>query len=335
MHYVVLGAGAIGCHVGGLLAHAGARVSLVGRPRAVEALREHGLRITDLDGLEAQVPPERLHAVSTLAEVPQDRTHPGVILLCVKGGATMDAAREVAGVFPPRTAVISLQNGVENVGRIRAAAPDLEAIAGMVPFNVTQPAPWHAHRATAGVIRLARTSLTESIAREFAAAGLPLKLERNMHAVQWGKLLLNLNNPINALSDLPLRDELLDRDYRRVLAALIDEALVALRAAGIAPAKVAAAPPRLLPTILRLPTWLFTRLAARMLKIDPTARSSMWVDLQAGRTTEIDDLCGAIVRLGEHHDVAVPANAAMQKLIEGYAPGTRRSGTELAAACGL
>jgi 2-dehydropantoate 2-reductase len=258
-----------------------------------------------------------------------------VILLCVKGGATMDAAREIAALFPPGSPVVSLQNGVENVARIRAAAPDLEAIAGMVPFNVMQPAPEHAHRATSGVICLARTSLTESLAADFAAAGLPLKLERDMRAVQWGKLLLNLNNPVNALSDLPLREELLDRDYRRVLAALIAEALAALRAAGIAPAKVAAAPPQLLPAILRLPTWLFTRLAARMLRIDPTARSSMWNDLQAGRVTEIDDLCGAIVRLGATHRVAVPANAALQKLIADYTPGQHYNGGQLAAACGL
>jgi 2-dehydropantoate 2-reductase len=335
MHYVVLGAGAIGCYVGGLLAHAGARVTLVGRPRAVGALREHGIHVTDLDGRAIQVPAPRLHAVTSLVDVPQDRNHPCVILLCVKGGATMDATREIAAAFPPGTAVVSLQNGVENAGRIRAAAPDLEAIAGMVPFNVMQPAPEHAHRATSGVICLARTSLTESIATDFAAAGLPLKLERDMRAVQWGKLLLNLNNPVNALSNLPLREELLDRDYRRVLAALIAEALAVLQAAGIKPAKVVAAPPQLLPVILRLPTWLFTRVASRMLKIDPSARSSMWNDLQSGRVTEIDDLCGAIVRIGATQGVAVPANAALQKLVADYTCGQRYSGSQLVAACGL
>ena len=96
MRYVVLGAGAIGCYVGGLLAHGGARVSLVGRPRAVAALQEHGLRVTDLDGRSVQVSAQTLNAVTSLAEAPQDRHHPCVILLCVKGGATMDAAREIA-----------------------------------------------------------------------------------------------------------------------------------------------------------------------------------------------------------------------------------------------
>jgi 2-dehydropantoate 2-reductase len=151
----------------------------------------------------------------------------------------------------------------------------------------------------------------------------------DMLAVQWGKLLLNLNNPVNALSDLPLRDELMDRDYRRVLAALQTEALRALDAAGIVPAKVASAPPRWLPTILRLPDFLFKVVAARMLRIDPTARSSMWDDLQKGRTTEIDDLCGVVVRLAEQHGTVANANAQMLKRVQAHRPGEKLGGAEM------
>jgi 2-dehydropantoate 2-reductase len=334
MRYIVVGAGAIGCYVGGLLAAAGEQVSLVGRPRIVDVLRREGLRISDLDGHSQQVAPEQLHALDDLATLPSDG-EPTLVLLCVKGGATSDAARDIAAAMPPRTPVISLQNGVENVNRIRAAAPVLDAIAGMVPFNVIQPLPQHAHRATSGHICMARTPVTESIAPQWAAAGLPLRLEGDMRAVQWGKLLLNLNNPVSALSGLPLREELLGRDYRRVLSALIAEALAALKAAGIAPAKVAAAPPRLLPALLRLPTWAFERAAARLLKIDPAARSSMWSDLQAARVTEIDDLCGAVRRLGAANGIATPVNAAVQRLVESHAPGRRYGGAELAATCGV
>ncbi len=117
------------------------------------------------------------------------------MLLCVKGSATSEAARAIAVLtVSAGTPVVSLQNGVENVARIRTAAPGLNAIAGMVPFNVIQPQPQQVHRATSGQIRMARTPVTESLAAQFAAAGLPLKLEDDMLAVQWGKLLLNLNN---------------------------------------------------------------------------------------------------------------------------------------------
>jgi 2-dehydropantoate 2-reductase len=335
MRHIVVGAGAIGCYVGGLLAAAGANVYLVGRPRITDVLRREGLRISDLDGDSIQVDASRLRALNELRALPPLNGEAVTVFLCVKCGATSEAARDIATALPPGTPVVSLQNGVENVARIHAAAPALEAIAGMVPFNVIQPQPQQVHRATSGQIRMARTPVTESLVEQFATAGLPIKLEHDMLAVQWGKLLLNLNNPVSALSDLPLREELLDRDYRRVLAALITEALAALKAAGITPAKVAAAPPRLLPAMLRLPTWAFVRVAARLLKIDPAARSSMWADLQATRVTEIGDLCGAVMRLGAQNNLAAPRNAIIQNLIEAHTPGRRYSGAELAAACGL
>ncbi|OYU46120.1 MAG: hypothetical protein CFE44_03825 [Burkholderiales bacterium PBB4] len=156
-----------------------------------------------------------------------------------------------------------------------------------------------------------------------------------MQSVQWGKLLLNLNNPVNALSDLPLRTQLMDRDYRCVVAALQTEALRALKAAGIPPAKVATAPPRWLPWILRLPNSVFTRVAARMLRMDAAARSSMWDDFQQGRTTEIDDLCGAVVRLSQSQGLSAPANGAMCQLIVAHRRGQRMSGAELRAALGI
>lgn len=201
----------------------------------------------------------------------------------------------------------------------------------MVPYNVAMLEPHHVHRGTSGHLVLGHSAATTALQADFAHAGLPLQLAHDMQSVQWGKLLLNLNNAVNALSDLPLRTELMDRDYRRVLATLQDETLAALKAAGIRPAQVASAPPRLLPTILRLPNWLFTRIAARMLRMDDKARSSMWDDVQAGRVTEVDDLCGAVVRLAAQHGLQAPANAAMCQLVAEHRAGQRISGAQLLA----
>lgn len=335
MHYIVAGAGAVGCYVGGVLAQAGGKVSFIGRPRVAETLRAHGLKVSDLDGRDARVPPERFTAAASVAEVPLTAGEPLLVLLSVKGGATSETARELAAALPAGTPVLSLQNGVENVERIRAAAPGLTALAGMVPFNVVQPVPGQVRRATSGLLWAQEHEATRAAQADFARAGLPLRLEADMRAVQWGKLLLNLNNPVNALSDLPLREELQQRDYRRVLAALIGEALDGLKAASIAPAKVAASPPGLLPTILRLPDWAFRIVAARMLKIDPQARSSMWDDVQAGKTTEIDDLCGAVMRLCAAHAVPTPVNTKVRELVEIQVRGRRLRGAQLAKLCGL
>ena len=155
-----------------------------------------------------------------------------------------------------------------------------------------------------------------------------------MHSVQWGKLLLNLNNPVNVLSDLPLRTQLMDRDYRRVVATLQTEALQALRAADIRPAKVTFAPPLWLPFFLRFPNAIFTRVAARMLRMDAAARSSMWEDFQQGRVTEVDDLCGAVVRLAQARGLQAPANTAMCRLIGNHQAGQSMSDPVLRAALG-
>ena len=94
------------------------------------------------------------------------------------------------------------------------------------------------------------------------------------------------------------------------------EALAVLKAAGIAPARVTPVAPGLLPALLRLPTPLFRMLAARMLRIDAQARSSMADDLRLGRKTEIDALCGEVQRLARSFGIGAPLNARMVELVE-------------------
>lgn len=84
------------------------------------------------------------------------------------------------------------------------------------------------------------------------------------------------------------------------------EGLKVMRAHGIVAAPVQGVSPAILPWILRLPDFLFRRIARRMLAIDPRARSSMWEDFSRGRTTEIDYLQGVIVKLAREKNVPTP-----------------------------
>ena len=330
--YFVMGAGAIGCYVGGRLAASGADVTFVARSSRRDHLATGGLSLSSYDGFLTEIGPDRYAVVGSANEA----AAPGgevIVLLATKGGATAAVSAELGAALAPGTPVISLQNGIDNVARITAAAPQLIALAGMVPFNVTLDPDAHGRIAcrqtTSGVLTLADAPATRAAAADLGRAGLPVTLNGDMIAVQWGKLLLNLNNPVNALSGLPLREELLDPDYRWVLAALQDEAMAAMKTAGIRPAKVGAAPPWAIPLILRLPTWAFSRIAASMLTIDPAARSSMWDDVEAGKVTEIDDLCGAVVALGARGKVATPRNQAMIGLIASHRAGQRLDGPTL------
>lgn len=313
---LVMGAGSVGCFLGGALQAAGAEVHFVGRPHVLAALRSQGLTLTDLDGRRRHHPPAALQ----LHEQPPAGLRPSIALLCVKSGATADAARALAAVLPAGTPVLSMQNGIGNAALAQAAAPALALLPGMVPFNIAEMAPGHWHRGTSGRLAAQDHAVLRAWQPVFQAAGLPLDLHPDLRALQWGKLLLNLNNPVNALSGLPLRAQLLDAGYRRAVAALQAEALAVLAAAGIRPARVGAAPPALLPHLLRLPTPLFRRVAARMLRIDEQARSSMADDVARERQTEIDALCGEVVRLAREHGRAAPLNARMVELLSRRPP---------------
>ena len=332
---LVMGAGAVGCFVGGLTQLAGVPVHFVGRPRVLAALRKHGLHLTDLDGLDRHIPALELR----LHEEPPAALKPDLVLLCVKSGATAEAATTLALTLPEGTPVVSLQNGIGNTELARAAAPQLRWHAGVVPFNIAQLAPGHYHRGTGGA--LAAEAAADGTALSawqtaLARVGMQLDLHADLAPVQWGKLLLNLNNPVNALSGRPLRDELLQRGYRRALAALQEEALDLLDAAQRPVAQLTPLPPRRLVTLLRMPTFVFRLAAARMLRMDDQARSSMADDLALDRTTEIDALCGEVVRLAKTLHRDAPLNARMQALVEAQ-PKRRRpyAPAELLRALGL
>ena len=325
---LVMGAGSVGCWVGGRLLAAGVPVRFVARPRVRGELQQHGLTLSDLDSPGLQV------VLDALDLPPAPEPPAALVLLCVKTGATAQAARDLGAVLPAGTPVLSLQNGMVNTKIGAATAPALRWLSGMVPFNIAEVAPGYFHRGTSGQIAAQDDPVLRPWLPWFAAAGLPLDLHADLRPVQWAKLLLNLNNPVHALSGKPLREELLDRDCRHVLAALQDEALAAMKAAGIVPARLSPLPPAWLPTVLRLPTWIFRRLAAQLLRIDARAGSSMADDLLRGRPTEIDELCGAVVRLAQAQGLAAPLNAQMVAWLSAPRPATR-SGHEMRAALGL
>ncbi|MBI3369894.1 MAG: 2-dehydropantoate 2-reductase [Burkholderiales bacterium] len=329
---LIVGAGAIGCWLGGRLAAAGVPVTFVGRPRVIDALVANGLRLTDLDGGDTRLPATAL----TAATAAPTGSAPALTLLTTKSGATAEAARELAQALPAGSLVLSMQNGISNAQVGAASAPGLVWCAGMVPYNVAQRAPGHYHRGTSGELAAADHPTLRRWRPVFERAGLPIALHADLRPVQWGKLLLNLNNAVNALSGLPLRAQLLDRDLRRCTAALMAETLAVLARAGIQAARVSPLPSHWLPTVMRLPTPLFRLAAARNLRIDAHARSSMADDLAAGRATEVDAINGEVLRLAATAGSAAPLNARIADLLTRWPErqGRPYSGAELRRAIG-
>ncbi len=304
-HIVVAGAGSIGCFVGGHLAAAHHDVRFLARPRIADELVRHGLTLSDRDDCTVRVAAKDI----VIGFDPEVLAAADVVLVTVKSGATREMAASIRAFAPAHAVVVSLQNGVDNAVILQEELPAIKVAAGMVSFNVVALGEGRFHRATDGevVVDAKIAALAEALSTPYLA----IATHADMRAVAWGKLLLNLNNALNALAGVPLREELAQRDWRRVLATCIAEALAALSAAGIRPVKVGAVPPSLLPAVLRLPDALFKLVAAAQLRIDPSARSSMWDDLEHRRTTEIDQLQGAIVALAAKHGTAATMNRAV------------------------
>jgi 2-dehydropantoate 2-reductase len=182
-----------------------------------------------------------------------------------------------------------------------------------VPFNVISAGQGRFHRSTSGDIVIEADDA--ATAERLSVPGLKLRATQDISGVQWGKLLVNLNNALNALAGLPLRRQLALRTWRKLFADQMAEGLAALRAEGIKPVSSTPVPANWTPHLLRLPDAVFNMVLGRTMKIDPEARSSMWEDLQRGRVTEINYLQGVIIEIADRHGLQVPLSRRIVALI--------------------
>jgi len=282
----IAGAGSIGCFVGGMLAAGGRRVALLARPRVIAEIEAGGLRPTSFEGFDQIIPRDRF----ALSENPSVFEDAGIVLVTVKSADTAAMADIIARHAPSDVIIVSLQNGVGNAALLRDRLPGRRVLGGMVPFNVIALGNGRFHRATSGDIVIAQDAALP--AERLSVAGLTIRATDNIEGVQWGKLVLNLNNALNALADLPLRRQLAQRPWRQLFADQMAEGLAAIRAEGIKPVSPTPIPVGWMPPLLRLPNVIFEPMLGRTMKIDPEARSSMWEDLKYGRRTEIAERRG-------------------------------------------
>jgi 2-dehydropantoate 2-reductase len=306
---VVAGAGSIGCFVGGLSASAGRRVSLLARPRVIAEIERFGLTLTSLEGSSWHVASQQIK----LSDDPKVLGEAGAVLVTVKSADTAEVADAIARYAPPDAVVVSLQNGIANVPVLRDRLPERAVLAAMVPFNVIAAGEGRFRRTTSGDIVIERDKA--DTAARLSVPGLAMRATDNIAGVQWGKLLVNLNNAINALCGLPLREQLARRAWRLLFADQIAEGLTAVRAEGIHPVSPTLLPLSWTPRLLRLPDALFAVALAPAMKIDPQARSSMWEDLERRRRTEIDYIQGVITGIAARRGLKTPLSRRIVALI--------------------
>ncbi|MGG2098569.1 2-dehydropantoate 2-reductase [Acinetobacter haemolyticus] len=309
MKICIYGAGSIGCYLGGRLVATDYDIDFIVRPKVQQELQTYGLFVSDYTGFKQTISVNQLQ----MSIDPNVAAHADIVFVCVKSTSTEQVALELKDILKKKTIIISFQNGLSNVGVLKRILTDHIILEGMVHFNVAALGNGRFHQGTDGTLYVKSHEQLAELVRAFQKAKLEIQLEQDMQAVQWAKLLLNLNNSINALSQLPLKQELSIREYRQCLALAQLETLNLLKIAKIKPAKLPPIPAQFIPKILKLPNPIFKIVSKKMLAIDPLARSSMADDLMAGRKTEIDWINGEVVNLASQLNLTAPIN---QKLIE-------------------
>ena len=292
----VVGAGAVGCFYGGMLARAGVPVTLVGRPAHVDAMRRHGLRLSSAS-FDEHIAVDASTDVAAVAGAT-------LVLVCVKSTDTDATAVELAPHLAPDARVLGLQNGVDNAPRLQAGTG--RRVAPVVVYVACEMAgPGHVRHLGRGELVIpsdmgAAPGLSAAdIVALFARAGVPVELSDNVVGALWGKLLLNCGyNAISAITDTPYGRMVTLPGIARTVHDAVAECLAVAAALGVViPGDVWAA---------------VERIATSM----PGQVSSTCQDLRRGKPTEIDHLNGFIVREGERLGVPVPLNRALHALVK-------------------
>lgn len=303
----------------------GAKVRFIGRDRYKAAIAENGLSLSQFDAAATRL--DTVDFETDMAALAGS----DIIGLCVKSQDTAEAATRIQK-HAPTAWVISFQNGVSNLPTLRAALPDARISGAVVPFNVTSPSPGRFHRGTAGDLVIGPKA-PDALLSALQRAEVGVQVVEDIDGYLWAKLLVNLNNALNALSGGPLREGLIQRDYRRVLVRMIEEGLSVAEAEGVTVATFNGRGPNALLKIMSKPDWLYRIIMDRVVKIDRTARSSMLDDLELGRASELDYLQGEIVRRAARLGLGVPVNRTVMDAVKAaFAQKTspRMSGTMMA-----
>ena len=292
MKVAVMGAGAVGCFFGGMLARAGHDVVLIGRPQHVEAIARDGLR------LEAQQFDERIGAPHLTASTEASAVAGAeLVLFCVKSTDTESAGAAMQAHLGAQTLVLTLQNGADNAERLRTVIP--QDVAAAVVYVATEMAgPGHVRHHGRGELVIEPSRSSEAVVRTLIDAGVPTEISPNVRGALWAKLIVNCAyNALSAITQLPYG--------RLVQGAGVSEAMHDIVAECVA---VAQADGVTLPDDME---GAVTRIAQTM----PGQYSSTAQDLARGKRSEIDHLNGYVVQRGAALGVATPANRLLQTLV--------------------
>jgi 2-dehydropantoate 2-reductase len=300
MKIAILGAGAMGSVIGGLLAKSGHDLTLIDVWReAIDAINTRGLRLDDKQGQSESI---RVRATSQPAEVgPVD-----LLLVFVKCYHTEAAVKNAAPLIGPTTTVLSLQNGWGNGPRIAAIVGQNKLLLGVCYHSATVLGPGHVLHGGKGMTFMGEpdsqtSERLQTIAAAFNQAGIEVTATPHVLKEIWAKLALNAATlPTSAALRLTAERLLDTSDMQQLMRALLQEVVAVAKAQHIA--------------MDFEERW--AAITGLLKKLAPNTKGSMLQDVEKGRRTEIDVINGAIVDAGQGLGLPTPHNQAMVWLIK-------------------
>ena len=287
----VMGAGAVGCYFGGMLARAGHRVTLIARPAHVQAIERDGLRM-ESKTFDENV---RLAASSDASAVQRA----DLVLFCVKSTDTESAGAQMLPYLSPNVLVLTLQNGVDNAERLRTVLPAHTVAAAVVYVATEMAGPGHVKHHGRGDFVIEPSAASAGVAQALIAAGVPTEISDNVRGALWLKLILNCAyNAVSAITQLPYGKTAVGEGVQVVMQDVVAECQAVARADGVELAGDVDAAVRM----------IFDTM--------PGQFSSTAQDLARGKKSEIDYLNGLIVRRGAALSIATPANRVLWSLVK-------------------
>lgn len=307
----IIGAGAVGSALGALLHRAGENVILIARTAHAAAIRQHGLRV-DGDAGDFIAPVE---AAETL------NSRPNLALLTVK---TQDvvAAVKANQPFLDGVPVVTFQNGVRSDELVATILPREQILSAVVLMHVTYLLPGKVTVVYRGQLMLGRPfglrdSELEDIARVLNQA-VPTRVTDNVKGAHWLKLIVNLNNALPAITNLPLREVYANAFLRNLAVGLVREGLRVVSRANIRLESL----PDVSVGLSRLISWMPSGVAGRIAAAKVRQLTTTWPllgstlqSIQRGRPAEIDYLNGEIAELGKRLREATPLNSKIVELV--------------------
>lgn len=298
----VMGAGAIGSVIGGMLARNGHKITLVGRKPHMDEIKKNGLHISGIWGEHT------IRDLNAVTEPPQECQD--IVILTVKSFDTAGAAAEAFPMVGTNTVIISIQNGLGNIETLKRIFGKDRIIGGMAIFGAILIEPGNvrvtviASETLIGELDGSLSSRVKDIAFMLDSSGIPAKTSDNILRDIWHKVLYNIAlNPLSAIFQVSY-GKIADNPHTKWLAKqMINEAFQVAIASG---------------------QHLGMNAADEYLKIlwneklPPTRdhRSSMLQDILHGKKTEIDFINGAVVRMGAEYGIETPYNSAVVRMVK-------------------